>query len=244
MSAPGEWRGEFHAGDGWAAFRGAAGENRLHAHTAMQLVFGPNGARLRTADGTTVEGRALLARPGAPHALEPAPDVLLLFVEPQSALAGFIDRMCRPGAVSPLAAEVAARVKLGGPLANCAANLRAAAAGATVTDPRLGQALAYLAQAAGAHPVAEAAARAGLSTARLRALAHAQLGTPLTRWLVWRRLLRAGAAMASGASLAEAAAESGFADQAHLSRATRRVFGITPATAQRVVAEQAKRPRR
>jgi AraC-like DNA-binding protein len=45
-----------------------------------------------------------------------------------------------------------------------------------------------------------------------------------------RRLHRAGRSLASGASLAEAALDAGFADQAHLSRSMRRAFGVTPAT--------------
>jgi transcriptional regulator GlxA family with amidase domain len=48
---------------------------------------------------------------------------------------------------------------------------------------------------------------------------------PLIGWLQ-----RASRSLARGASLAEAALDAGFADQAHLSRSMRRVFGVTPAT--------------
>ncbi|MEW5683317.1 MAG: hypothetical protein AB1942_00210 [Pseudomonadota bacterium] len=54
-------------------------------------------------------------------------------------------------------------------------------------------------------------------------------------------MLRAAEALSEGASLAAAA---GFVDQVHLSRDMRKMLGITPATAQGVVARpQAIRPR-
>lgn len=242
---PSAWRGQFHAGDGWAAYRGHAGENQLHSHTATQLVFAPEGATLRTADAERISGTALIARPGTRHALLPAHDVLLIFLEPQSALAAFVDGASPPEAVSRLSDEVAALVDLDAPLPLCAIRLAARVDRGRVDDPRLQRALAFLCDTPGARPIARAAASAGLSTPRLRALAQSQLGTPLAGWVAWRRLRRAGDAMSAGATLAEAAADAGFADQAHLSRAMRKVFGISPGMAQAVLSTaQAKRPRR
>lgn len=53
-------------------------------------------------------------------------------------------------------------------------------------------------------------------------------GTSPHRYLVMRRLDRAKARMLTGASIAEAAAESGFADQSHLTRHFRKAYGMTP----------------
>jgi AraC-like DNA-binding protein len=64
----------------------------------------------------------------------------------------------------------------------------------------------------------------------LRAIASAHLEVPLSRWSALRQLQRAGHALVRGASLAEAAIDAGFADQAHLTRQMRRTFGVTPAT--------------
>uniref|UniRef100_UPI0035E4312F AraC family transcriptional regulator n=1 Tax=Agrobacterium cavarae TaxID=2528239 RepID=UPI0035E4312F len=54
------------------------------------------------------------------------------------------------------------------------------------------------------------------------------LGTSPHRYLVMRRLSRAKQLLLAGSSLAGAAVESGFADQAHLTRHFRDAFGITP----------------
>lgn len=53
-------------------------------------------------------------------------------------------------------------------------------------------------------------------------------GTSPHRWLVQRKLQRALGAILSGVSLAEAAAEAGFSDQAHLTRHFKAAYGMTP----------------
>ncbi|HEY0651271.1 helix-turn-helix domain-containing protein [Phenylobacterium sp.] len=239
------WTGQFHYGDAWAAYRGGAGDNTSHAHTTMQLVVTTGEvAELHGDDGAMARGRALVARPGARHRLLPLADVVIVHLEPQTALAAHVDRSAPPGGVAELPSELAALVDPDAPLARCIDALAVAAGAAVPPDPRLEAALRFLATAEGARSMARAAETVGLSTARLRALAQAHLGTPLTTWLAWRKLERAARAMAGGASLAEAAADAGFADQAHLSRAMRRVFGITPLTASGVVRDtQAKGPR-
>lgn len=54
------------------------------------------------------------------------------------------------------------------------------------------------------------------------------LGTSPHRFLIMRRLDRAKRLLLAGSGLAGAAAESGFSDQAHLTRHFRDTFGITP----------------
>ena len=83
--------------------------------------------------------------------------------------------------------------------------------------------------------VADAAKAAQLSPSRLRAIAQAELGLPLTQWIVWCKVARAGRALARGENLAQAAAAGGFADQAHLTRTMRRTFGVTPGAVARPV---------
>ncbi|MGK9049965.1 AraC family transcriptional regulator [Neorhizobium sp. CSC1952] len=54
------------------------------------------------------------------------------------------------------------------------------------------------------------------------------LGTSPHRYLVMRRLDRAKALLSRGGSLADAAADAGFADQAHFTRHFKKTFGMTP----------------
>ncbi|WP_433137549.1 helix-turn-helix transcriptional regulator [Actinomadura nitritigenes] len=90
-------------------------------------------------------------------------------------------------------------------------------------------------------PMAALAARVGLSPQRLRALARAELGMPLARWRIWRRLARAAEALREGRTLSGAALAGGFADQAHFTREMRRMMGLTPAEAVRALGRQARR---
>lgn len=62
-------------------------------------------------------------------------------------------------------------------------------------------------------------------------------GLPPHAWLLQQRVARAQGAIRGGASLAHAAAQSGFADQSHMTRAFSRQFGFTPGAWQRAVAQ-------
>jgi AraC-like DNA-binding protein len=235
-----DWQGEYLFGATGAAFRGSAADNAPHRHATVQLVSGRGDiVTVERPGNAPVSGPALLVRPGVPHTLHPAHRVTLVFLEPQSGAARELLAAAEPGPVVPLPAAIASLLGSDATLAAILAGIERPAA--TDLDPRLQVALDFLGASEGPRAIARAAEAAGLSTARLRALAQAQLDVPLTAWLAWHRLAQAGAALATGATLAEAAVDAGFADQAHLSRAYRKVFGITPRTAQDVVrAQQAK----
>jgi AraC-like DNA-binding protein len=69
---------------------------------------------------------------------------------------------------------------------------------------------------------------AGLSPRQMRHAFTRDVGLPMLAYLRWKRLRRAASAIEAGASLTAAAAAAGFADSAHLSRAFRQQFGLTP----------------
>ena len=54
------------------------------------------------------------------------------------------------------------------------------------------------------------------------------VGTRPYRYLIMRRLDRARALMRSSFSIADAAYESGFADQSHMTRQFKRTYGLSP----------------
>lgn len=62
-------------------------------------------------------------------------------------------------------------------------------------------------------------------------------GLPPHAWLLQQRVARARGAIRAGASLSQAAADAGFADQSHMTRAFARQLGFTPGAWQRAQAQ-------
>ena len=224
----GQWAGQVWIGRDWWGFEGASGDSRPHAHLCAQVVAGLDGvARVETEAGV-VEASVVVIPPGVRHRLL-ATDGLLRAIYPRP-----LGRLARRWRI---AGDVAARPEWTNLLA--AGDLAAALDAEAVLgeeqpiDERLRLALDDL---DGDLSLADLAERAGLSSARLRALAQSELGAPLAHWRLWRRLEIAVLCLRAGESLASAAAEAGFADQSHLNRAMSRFFGITPRTVARLLA--------
>ncbi|KAB1439136.1 helix-turn-helix domain-containing protein [Pseudodesulfovibrio senegalensis] len=74
----------------------------------------------------------------------------------------------------------------------------------------------------------ELARQAGLSPFHLSRMFTARVGLPPHEYQVSRRVRRAKKMLADGEPAAQVAAECGFADQSHLSRAFKRIMGMTP----------------
>ena len=88
----------------------------------------------------------------------------------------------------------------------------------------------YLAAHAREHtPAATLEAIAGSDRFTIARHFRRAFGTSPDRYRTLRRLALARAAIESGQSLARAAAETGFADQSHMSRQFKRTYGLTPA---------------
>jgi AraC-like DNA-binding protein len=79
------------------------------------------------------------------------------------------------------------------------------------------------------------AAAAHLSPSRLSHLFSSEIGIPLRRYVLWRRLIRAASAVQNGASWTEAAHAGGFSDSSHMNRTFRRMFGLAPTDVHRDV---------
>lgn len=217
------WSGTIFSGDGWVAFTGASAGNTLPAHPALQVTMTKCAAPVTVygCHGEAYRDGAILVRPGVGHRLQPHPDVQVLLVEPQSSLALHLLSKA-PDAPIAVVPSGAARKLADGPEA-ILAGLKP-----RTLDPTLQRALTALRRVDDGTDVASAARSAGVSASRLRAIARIELGVTLAECLVWRKLDRACAALTRGARLADAAARGGFADQAHLTRTMRRVFGVTP----------------
>jgi AraC-like DNA-binding protein len=100
-------------------------------------------------------------------------------------------------------------------------------------DARLEKAVSYLrGRMRDSSTLAEVAAVAALSPSRFRHLFVSETGMALRPYILWRRFLRVWELLAGGTSLSAAAHAAGFADAAHLTRTSRRMFGFPPSALQ------------
>ncbi|GGE99908.1 AraC family transcriptional regulator [Stappia taiwanensis] len=101
----------------------------------------------------------------------------------------------------------------------------------TARPPVLAEAIHSL-EAADSASVARAARRIGLGLRSLQRLFRDHDLPPPGFWLQLARARRAAAALAPQVPLSDLAADAGYADQAHMTRAFRRWFAISPARLQ------------
>ncbi len=76
--------------------------------------------------------------------------------------------------------------------------------------------------------VQEIAEQYGLSLGRLAHLFKEQVGLPVRRYFLWRKILRAIQSLEQVSTLTEAAHLAGFADSSHMNRTFKQMFGIKP----------------
>lgn len=207
-------------GDGFALYRGpTSGDGPIHRHAAFQVVIADNGDDVAMVDASGMRhaAAALVVAPMAAHRILASDGLSSFFVEPHCVFADELRREYGSGvSAAPELRRLDAR-RMG----------ELAGAPSRDLDGRLVEALKTLQD--NVITIPDVAAAVGLSPQRLRALARAELGMPLTRWRVWSRLRRAAEAVQAGRPLAEAAALAGFADQAHFTRQMREMMGLTPA---------------
>lgn len=98
-----------------------------------------------------------------------------------------------------------------------------------IAEPLAARAIAALAGRATLRSDTDAVASAcGVSSGHLSRRFHRTVGTGLHNFHVVMVLQRAKARLRAGAALAEAALDTGFYDQAHLTREFVRTYGFTP----------------
>jgi AraC-like DNA-binding protein len=228
----------FAMGDGWAAYAGPHADHVVHAHVAIQLAVARTGSvRAVLDDHRALSGQALIIGPRVRHRMTDVGGfVLLLYLETHTPLASGLLALIAPADAAVAPPSLEALLSPEAPPDRIVAGLREGLGGEEQRlDPRLERALLKASEDPAPGAVSRAARAVGLSPARLRVLAQAQMRAPLSQWLLWRKLQRAGRELASGSDLAEAAAAGGFADQAHLNRITKRMFGVTPLQASSAV---------
>ena len=207
------WQGSLWLAPDFAILHGAAGATDSHAHYAHQLMLSTGAPFTAQLDGVIHTARHLLIDSLRPHAIVDAPaPTLTIYAEPQR-LGGAALLAAAGGADAPTPDGIAAALQ--------------AQPRQVLADARLQRALDQVdALLSGKVSAAAVAGAAHLSLSQLERLFSAQLGLPVRRLVLWRRLRLAIRFILLGSTLTDAAHGAGFADAAHFSRTMRSLFGV------------------
>jgi AraC family transcriptional regulator len=247
--------GQFLAWDGGCLFIGRhESAVPVHSHQAMQLVVGRNASPLiRAGDGAPwSEFSAALIPSRQRHGIDvtSADYGAVLFVEPETKEGRAVaERYLRNGiaevggAAVRLAADHLFETWLGQKdkatiTASARSLVRTLSEGvepSVVTDERIVRAVSFIgANLASALTLDQVASRVFLSPSRFRHLFAEQTGMALRPYILWRRFLHIWDLLMRGETLSTAAHAAGFADAAHLTRTSKRMFGFAPSAMQLV----------
>ena len=238
-SDPRRWRGTTRIGDGWAAYQGDAGDSTPHAHHALQLVCGVEGPVRLWVDGVgEVDAPAAIIASKRLHRLAPGP-VAIVFVDASSRVGRRLSLAC-PEGVRLLDDATAEALKAHWPRNDAGLDVLVGLA-ALLSVPEeakrdrkpAAQRVRHLVEGMSSRErlptsIDELAAEVALSPAHFRRHLTAAVGLPFGSYVRWLRLRRALALAAGGATLTQAAHDSGFADASHLTRTMHEHFGVAP----------------
>ena len=230
-----------------AHFDGETRSTDFHAHHAIQITLSLGGRfRLVADDGTDATTDTVVAADGL-HRFEAEGRFALLFVEPESRLGRAVAARHVLGTLTELAPSPVLTAELEAfkhsdwraldseliAWGKRLLGVLAADERAEIPDYRIRKVIAWASERLDRTlSLADAVPVAGLSSSRLRHLFVEQTGLPFKTYLLWLRLSRALAIVATGSPLTAAAHEAGFSDSAHLSRTFRRMFGVAPTALQ------------
>jgi AraC family transcriptional regulator len=245
--------GHFVSWDGGCLFISrAVGVTPMHAHYAIQIAFGSEwGIRFRPSEREEwTEYGGVIIPSRQPHTMDASrvPFNAVLFVEPETREGRALRELYPRGGITALPDDTLAGVaaalfstwqeQRSAPALVDAARrvVRALTRGvepSVVSDERILRAVAYINRHLDTRlTLEEIAAEAYLSPSRFRHLFVEQTGMALRPYILWRRFLRVWELLMAGASLSSAAHAAGFADAAHLTRTSRRIFGFPPSALQ------------
>jgi len=224
----------------------------VHAHYAIQIAFGSQpGIRFRSSEGEPwTEYRGAIIPSRQPHTMDATvvPFNVVIFIEPETREGRALSETYLRDGIASLPDEKLAGVvpelftawqdrRTASAVTDAARRVVHALTGgvepAVVSDQRILRAISYINSHLDSELTLEQVASEGyLSPSRFRHLFVEQTGMALRPYILWRRFVRVWELLTSGASLSTAAHRAGFADAAHLSRTSRRMFGFPPSALQ------------
>lgn len=245
--------GSFASWDGGCLLIGRAhGITPMHAHYAIQVAFGLEpGIRFRgdERDPWTEYGGAIIPS-RQPHTMDATVvnGNAVIFVEPETREGRALSERYLGGGITALpddllAATVPAlfaawrEARTATAVISAARGVIGALTGGVqpweMSDERILRAVSHVkSHINGALSLEQLAEVACLSPSRFRHLFVEQTGMAVRPYILWRRFVRVWELIAAGDSLSTAAHAAGFADAAHLSRTSNRMFGFPPSALQ------------
>jgi AraC-like DNA-binding protein len=208
-----EWSGQLWLGRDYGLILGETGRTAPHAHYAHQFILSSGSPVTVSLDGHLQTAYRLFIPSRQPHAIVHVPGtVLMAYVEPGAFDLDSLQKTLETAEFSPERLEQSLRQ-----LPRRQAD-----------DERVQRALHTLDQQLNGKVSAQALAEAAhLSLSQLERLFVSQLGVPVRRLVMWRRLRLALDLALNGHTLTQAAHGAGFADSAHFSRTMKQLFGVT-----------------
>ena len=228
-------------------YLGLSPENDLHRHHAAQLCVSLDAA-IKVSEpeaGETLEVSGVFIPPDHPHRIDAGNSrILALYLEPESDEYQPLIQPITTGSANafvPFTLSAAGRTNLRNLLADggvadlawstcrTALGLGESAARPVDLDLRIEQVIGIIRdEPSRSHGVEPLAAAVHISPSRLIHLFREQVGIPIRRFTVWARLRQVVRLAVDGATLTEAAHDSGFSDAAHMSNTFRQMFGFAP----------------
>lgn len=230
------WSGNALLSPGFGVFRGAIGDNALHAHYAHQLVIAIDGEAGVAFPTGPLRAPGIAIPAGMPHCVC-AEQALLVYLDPLSP-EGTAVFQPSPAAALPLDPALCQRLLAAGGDSLALRSELQQTFGLPVARPPDSR-MAVVAGALraglteGGASRMELAALADISPSRFSHWFVEQTGLPLRSYRKWLRLEMALHRLVQGYSLTDAAHGAGFADSAHLSRTFRDMFGMSPTSMMR-----------
>lgn len=244
------WVGRIFLRPGRLLYVGAIGPTDPHAHHAFQIARGLSGPiTFVGALGERLDAAAAVIPPDTLHATAGATaSGWMMYVDPDDPVGRRLRRTTEAGASPREWAEAARPLRdMAGPLPQRwdevdvleAAVFEALAVPVAVPrplHPAVGRALrAINDNLCSDVSLATVAVAARLSPGRLSHVFTAEIGIPLRRYVLWRRLMRTASEVQGGASWTDAAHAAGFTDSPHMNHTFRRMFGLAPTDMHRAV---------
>lgn len=208
-----EWTGRLWLGRDYGLIHAELGRTAPHAHYAHQVILAPDRPVTVSLDGVNQTAHRLFIPSQVCHSIVDSPDaVFTVYAEPLMFDAQALHNVVFEAALSLESLDHAIR--------HCPRR--------SLGDPRVERALSALDRWLTTKvPGSALAAEAHLSLSQLQRLFASQLGLPVRRLVLWRRLRMAMVLILAGSPVTDAAHEAGFADSAHFSRSLKKLFGVT-----------------